>query len=396
MALQVPHDNGVKELLKSIKAKDLASAKVKTVDAGVSASDVAALLIESKISAVPVIENGRPVGFVDVLDLSSFLMKCLSAKPKSPSNPEKKKYIFDSRMWKAGTAKSLMNVSHRDPFITVKPDDDLLHVIKLLIGAGSGHRALLLNDKGEIAGVISQGDIIKVFWKNVDKLDLGKLTVKELKFGYCDVARVLTTNTAYDAFERLARRNISGVAVVNIDGHTLFGNLSASDIKHLGPKPDEKWRLVKDTLDVFLSDHSKQEKAIYVLQTETISQVAHKFTDAHVHRLFVADHDERMNLIGVISLSDVLKLLHAAASVKQLASKSAEAKQRRLSTGRKSPRGEVGDRPKTPTAAEGSNSDMVREKKSSSSLNTSTPLVEGDKGNGEKKSSAEPSKSSKK
>lgn len=36
------------------------------------------------------------------------------------------------------------------------------------------------------------------------------------------------------AFERIARRNISGLAVVNDDGHTLFGNISGSDIKHLG------------------------------------------------------------------------------------------------------------------------------------------------------------------
>jgi len=311
MALQVPHDSAVKDLLKGIKAKDLASASVKTVNAGASASDIAAALIESKVSSLPVVEDGRPIGFVDVLDLSTFVMKCITAKAKAPGS-EKKHYTFDSRVWKAGTAKSLMNGSHRDPFITVKPDDNLVHVIKLLIGAGSGHRALLLNDKGEIAGVISQGDIVKVFWKNIDKFQLSKMTVKELKFGYCDVARVLTTNVAYDAFERLSRRNISGVAVVNEVGHTLYGNLSASDVKHLGPKPDENWKLLKHSVDTFLADHSKQEGAVYVVQTETISQVAHKFTDAHVHRLFVADHEERMNLIGVISLSDILKLLNAA------------------------------------------------------------------------------------
>lgn len=49
--------------------------------------------------------------------------------------------------------------------------------------------------------------------------------------------RVLVSDLAYDGFERLTRRNISGLAVVNDDGHTLFGNLSGSDIKNLGSPP---------------------------------------------------------------------------------------------------------------------------------------------------------------
>lgn len=52
-----------------------------------------------------------------------------------------------------------------------------------------------------------------------------------------------------------------------------------------------------------------------------LSQVAKKFSELHVHRLFVADHHERMNLIGVISLSDVIKLLYYSISQKKLASK---------------------------------------------------------------------------
>ena len=51
---------------------------------------------------------------------------------------------------------------------------------------------------------------------------------------YSEVNRVLITNQAYDGFERLARRNISGLAVVSEDGHTLYGNISGSDIKNLG------------------------------------------------------------------------------------------------------------------------------------------------------------------
>lgn len=52
-----------------------------------------------------------------------------------------------------------------------------------------------------------------------------------------EVNRILVSDLAYDGFERLIRRNVSGLAVVNDDGHTLYGNFSASNIKNLGHFP---------------------------------------------------------------------------------------------------------------------------------------------------------------
>jgi len=277
------------------------------------------VLLEAHVSSAPVLDNGKPVAFVDVLDLSTFVMSCIKSKILDPHNQHKKKLSWDKKKWAASTARDIANCSHRNPFVTLRDTANLLHVVKALIAVGSGHRVLIVNEKQEIQGLLSQGDVVKVFWTNIDRFEVAKKTVKELKFGFCEVMRALSTTLTYEAFEKLARRNISGLAVVNEDGHTLLGNLSGSDVKQLGENIPETWNRLLLPVAEFLKEHAGQARPVYILQSDTISTVAHKFSEAHVHRLFIADHDERMNLIGVISLSDVLKLLHQSASTKQLA-----------------------------------------------------------------------------
>jgi len=42
----------------------------------------------------------------------------------------------------------------------------------------------VVSGEGKMLGVLSQGDIVKLFFKNIDAYDVAKKTVKELKFGY--------------------------------------------------------------------------------------------------------------------------------------------------------------------------------------------------------------------
>lgn len=41
-----------------------------------------------------------------------------------------------------------------------------------------------MNDAGNIAGIVTQADIVRLFAKNVKTFELAKHTVKELRFGY--------------------------------------------------------------------------------------------------------------------------------------------------------------------------------------------------------------------
>jgi len=312
----IEFDPAIKKLFKSTKAAAIATKNLKTVALTDSAAVVMKVLNDAHISSVPVVDAGNaPIGFVDVLDMTHFVLSCLTDKPPT-SESGKRKLKFDSGKWKKATAVELMNLSRRNPFIVVRDTADLTQVIKALISAGHGHRALVTDENGKPVGVISQGDIVKLFWKSVDNYDVAKKTVKDLKFGFCEVNRALNSDSAYDGFERLKRRNISGLAITTDDGHTLYGNLSGSDIKNLGDNPEKSWERLKLTIQSYLEDHSAQDRPVFVLQSDTISQVAHKFAKSHVHRLFVADHAERMNLIGVISLSDVIRMLYISASQK--------------------------------------------------------------------------------
>lgn len=148
-------------MLKNVKASDVMTRKVVAVRPNTPAREIAALLFEYGISAVPVVdEGGSPIGMVSEGDLM----------PRDESAREARRDWW-LRMLSEGeelNPEFVSNVEHPDrtarqimsaPVVTVAESTDLVEVAEVL-SANRIKRAPVLGD-GKMIGIISRADLIR-------------------------------------------------------------------------------------------------------------------------------------------------------------------------------------------------------------------------------------------
>lgn len=129
-------------MINKIKVKDLMTSDVLTVDSDEQTVFAFEKLMKHKISAMPVVEDGKMIGIVTATDLGHNLIL--------------DKYQFGTRV------KSVMvtDVACVNPECTVKEAIDVM--FEKAPGDSIINQLPVVED-GELVGIISDGDIIKIF-----------------------------------------------------------------------------------------------------------------------------------------------------------------------------------------------------------------------------------------
>jgi len=118
------------------------------------------------------------------------------------------------------------------------------------------------------------------------------------------VHSVKNTSPMKDAFNLLTEHCISGVAVIDEHG-SLVGNVSASDIKIIGPNATEYGQLLLPIKDLLPSSQAKS-KPIIVNLNHTVADVIKILSVEKIHRVFIIEKNDK--LLGVISPVNLLEL----------------------------------------------------------------------------------------
>lgn len=148
-----------------MNARDIMTTPVVTVSADTPISEIAALLFEKRISAVPVLEEGRLVGLVGEVDLlhryeigtdrkaaGSWWLRLLGRDP-SPGE-----YVKSH----ARHARDVMR--HDVP--TVSPETPVAELADLFATRGIRRFAVLRD--GELVGIVSRADIVRALARMAD------------------------------------------------------------------------------------------------------------------------------------------------------------------------------------------------------------------------------------
>lgn len=137
---------------------DIMTRSVLSVGPDASVRSIAQLLVEHGISAVPVVEDGIPIGIVSETDLvrRASAMKTsgsgwLSALLKAPAENVKLDDVFSSKL----NARDVMT----SPIIAVSGDATLEEVLQIMV-ARSVKRLPVL-DRGRICGIVSRPDVLR-------------------------------------------------------------------------------------------------------------------------------------------------------------------------------------------------------------------------------------------
>jgi len=145
-----------------VLAKDIMEKSVISVYKEKPVEEVVQLLVENKISGVPVVdEEGKVVGIVTEADL---LTK--EKEPRFPSYIEflgsiiyidgVKQYEEDLKKLVASKAEEIMTT----PAYTVKEDAEIEEVASLMVEKRI-NRVPVVNQKGQLVGIISRSDMLK-------------------------------------------------------------------------------------------------------------------------------------------------------------------------------------------------------------------------------------------
>ena len=146
-------------------AADIMTKNVVTVTPDTSVVDIARLLLEKRISAVPVVENGRPVGIVSEGDLLR------QVEPGTPRQPKWLEMFFSRDTMAAeyihSHARTARQIMTRE-VISVMEDTAISDIVDLLEGKRI-KRVPVVDIGGHVVGIVSRSNIIHALVARAEK-----------------------------------------------------------------------------------------------------------------------------------------------------------------------------------------------------------------------------------
>jgi len=122
--------------MKTLRVRDIMTTEVLTVPASASMEQAARFMTENRISGAPVTDEGRIVGVVSKSDVCD------------PSN------------WQGEGEKPVVRSIMTPVIYAVRPGDPVMSAVRLMV-LETIHRAIVVSDKGDLAGIVSPMDVMR-------------------------------------------------------------------------------------------------------------------------------------------------------------------------------------------------------------------------------------------
>jgi CBS domain-containing protein/ribosome-associated translation inhibitor RaiA len=254
----------------SMKVSDIMVGNVFSLSAEDTVAKAFSIMTDKSINQIPIVDDGgRYAGMI-------FAKQFLATNPMPSS--KLKSFIV------------------RTP--TLDPDDSIEKAAQLVIGSGNRALPVVKNGKGNLAGIVSETDIVLT-------ADFGHATVDEVMSG----AIVIEEDTKLaDAISKMRRYNISRLPVIDSRG-ILKGTINALDIGRIISTPRERTSKsaavsggIADIRDVKVKDIMR--KAISVERGSKLNTILDSFRNKEE---IVVVGDGRP--IGVVTPKDALELV---------------------------------------------------------------------------------------
>ena len=146
-----------------MKVKDLMNEDVLAVEPETTVKEVASLLVEHRISGVPVVDETRKV--LGVVSEADILLKERGADPEPRMLRSLLGAFADLDKLEARTASEAMT----SPAITIGSKKDLYQAARLMTEHGV-KRLPVVDDRGVLVGIVTRGDLVKAFARPDDEI----------------------------------------------------------------------------------------------------------------------------------------------------------------------------------------------------------------------------------
>lgn len=282
------------------------------------------LVVEGFLSA-PVVEGTRYLGFIDMMDLCCktrdlFWADTVEAWTNFWDKEERFSTCTVDDIMKAPSTWS------RDPSPPMTEDFSTLSALELMV-RGNHHRlaVTVAGSANKLSNILTQSMLIS--WLRQNKHLFGTLKTMtvaditdELK---AECITIKETDKAINAFNTMANEKISGLAVVDSEGH-LQGGISVRDLRSVGAGGEyfhRLFRTVKEFKQLARDEHPKlaprthysrrtvPRTGLFATPNQTFEDVINLMADGNIHRVFVCESASRPTPTHVISQVDVLRMV---------------------------------------------------------------------------------------
>jgi len=273
---------------------------------------------KKNILSVPVYDEQQQkwVGLVDMFDILTVLVFMSDLKPLVDVVNQKEVdwYKWIETEFKVLCDESIASIcdsseqNHWCAVSRLKPLHSLMDMFSKDVNL---HRVPIVDDDGNVIGLISQSKVINHLYKNVEHFPDSTAAKVNNCFKPSKVVSITADKTALDAYRLMIQERVSGLAVVDQEGK-LVGSLSCSDLK--GSMESNLFHDLYLPIAMYLDKGTQQfdrkQSLIPVACTvdTTIYEVLHKLSSKHIHRLFVTNNDNKP--IGVLSLCDIISMMN--------------------------------------------------------------------------------------
>jgi len=269
----------------------------------------------NKITSAPVVdENERIYGFLDVMDLLTFMVNQVTQPTNTPRLSTSRSLTMEdmdsltkrSAQFEVSSLLDVVDsVQHCEPYYPLEETQPLKVAIEIFLKGV--HRIAVTDSQKKLVGLLTQTNVIR--YLNQDPTLMGFKGTEEIDKMNMLQRHVVSISPSFltiDAFRTMQEKRLSSLGVVDSNG-VLVSILSVSDLK--GLKDFHFRSLLLPVIDFLAEVRKDQKKPIdYVVScgmNSTLKQVIHIMLKEQVHRVFIIDENRRP--LGVVSQSDIIR-----------------------------------------------------------------------------------------
>uniref|UniRef100_A0A8C6UNF9 Protein kinase, AMP-activated, gamma 2 non-catalytic subunit b n=1 Tax=Neogobius melanostomus TaxID=47308 RepID=A0A8C6UNF9_9GOBI len=290
--------------MKSHKCYDIVptSSKLVVFDTALQVKKAFFALVANGVRAAPLWDTEKQ-SFVGMLTITDFII-ILHRYYKSPMVQ-----IYELEEHKLETWREVYLQATFKPLVNISPDASLFEAVYTLI-KNKIHRLPVIDPvTGNALYILTHKRILKflqLFMREMPKPAFMKQSLGELGIGtYRDIAFIHPHTPIIKALNIFVERRVSALPVVDETGKVV-DIYSKFDVINLAA--EKTYNNLDITVTQALKHRSQYfEGVVKCHKMETLETTVERIVKAEVHRLVVVD--ERSNIEGIISLSDILQAL---------------------------------------------------------------------------------------
>jgi len=191
-------------------------------------------LSDNNILSAPVLDDKKAfVGFVDYLDVMRHVLDVVPSI-KDIRRDELATMKVAGRSIALVEVKNVMNLSHQDAPVIVFDQDHLGTAAKFFsLGV---HRVAILSKEGELVGIVSQSDVVRILDQALLKGDckvIDHKTLGQLGFNHMQVEAIDADSSFLSVLSFMVKKGLSALLLIDKSTGDAVSNFSASNLRGL-------------------------------------------------------------------------------------------------------------------------------------------------------------------